>query len=124
MLRAKSVLALACAVSLGALVQGRLAPAPPQRSFEPAPAFAGADLTALPTTGWLTNGGDLFNRRYSPLTEINADDGSCSWLDDGYSRAAADKLKATAFDRAAMGARNLPYERLDQLTFDILLGVR
>ena len=73
MLRAKSVLALACAVSLGALVQGRLASAPPQRSIEPAPAFAGADLTALPTTGWLTNGGDLFNRRYSPLTEINAD---------------------------------------------------
>ena len=73
MLRAKSVLALACVVSLGALVQGQMASAPPRRSIEPAPAFAGADLTALPTTGWLTNGGDLFNRRYSPLTEINRD---------------------------------------------------
>ena len=72
MLRAKSVLALACAVSLGALVQGQLA-SPPQRSIAPAPAFAGPDLTALPTTGWLTNGGDLFNRRYSPLTQINRD---------------------------------------------------
>ncbi len=58
------------------------------------------------------------------LAEINADDGSYSWLGDGYSKAAADKLKAIAFDRAGMGARNLPYERLDQLTFDILMGVR
>ena len=73
MLRAKSVLALACVVSLGALVQGQLASAPPERSIAPAPAFTGADLTPLPTTGWLTNGGDLFNRRYSPLTEINRD---------------------------------------------------
>ena len=58
------------------------------------------------------------------LAEINADDGSTAWLADGYSRAAADKLKATQFDRVALGARGLPYERLDQLTFDILLGVR
>jgi glucose dehydrogenase len=26
-----------------------------------------------PTTGWLTNGGDWFNRRYSPLAQINRD---------------------------------------------------
>ncbi|MDE2820916.1 MAG: xylose isomerase [Chloroflexota bacterium] len=58
------------------------------------------------------------------LAEINADDGSYSWLGDGYSKEAADKLKAIAFDRAGLGARDLPYERLDQLTFDILLGVR
>ncbi len=58
------------------------------------------------------------------LAEINADDGSYSWLGDGYSKEAADKLKAIAFDRVGMGARNLPYERLDQLTFDILMGVR
>lgn len=58
------------------------------------------------------------------LAEINADDGRYNYLSDGYSRSAADQLKATEFDRAGMGARNLPYERLDQLTFDILLGVR
>jgi quinohemoprotein ethanol dehydrogenase len=28
-------------------------------------------LTAHPTTGWPTNGGNLFNQRYSPLTAIN-----------------------------------------------------
>ena len=58
------------------------------------------------------------------LTEINADSGSYAFLADGYSRAAADRLKTTEFDRVGMGARNLPYERLDQLTFDVLMGVR
>ena len=28
-------------------------------------------LSELPTTNWLTNGGDLFNRNFSALTEIN-----------------------------------------------------
>ena len=58
------------------------------------------------------------------LEEINADDGSYDWLGEGYSQAAADRLKSTEFDRAALGARDLPYERLDQLTIDLLLGVR
>ena len=58
------------------------------------------------------------------LAEINADDGATAWLADGYSRESANRLKATEFDRLSLGARSLPYERLDQLTFDILLGVR
>ena len=58
------------------------------------------------------------------LAEVNADDGGYAYLENGYSKAAADRLKATNFDRKGMGARNLPYERLDQLTFDLLLGVR
>ena len=32
-----------------------------------APAFAGNALVAPPTNGWPTNGGDWYNRRYSPL---------------------------------------------------------
>ncbi|MES2607103.1 MAG: PQQ-binding-like beta-propeller repeat protein [Pseudomonadota bacterium] len=32
-----------------------------------------AALTQFPTTSWPTNGGDLYNRRFSPLTEINKD---------------------------------------------------
>jgi alcohol dehydrogenase (cytochrome c) len=35
--------------------------------------FAGAQLTAPPTTSWPTNGGNLFNQRYSPLKAINRD---------------------------------------------------
>jgi alcohol dehydrogenase (cytochrome c) len=33
--------------------------------------FAAAKLTAHPTTSWPTNGGNLHNQRYSPLTAIN-----------------------------------------------------
>lgn len=45
--------------------------APP--AITPAPAFTGAQLSALPTASWLTNGGDLYNRRYSPLRQITRD---------------------------------------------------
>ena len=37
----------------------------------PAPAFASAQLSALPRDGWLTNGGNVYNQRYSPLRQIN-----------------------------------------------------
>jgi alcohol dehydrogenase (cytochrome c) len=55
------------------LVAGVVALAQEQPVPVAAPAFAGRDLAAFPTTGWLTNGGDSFNRRYSPLTQINRD---------------------------------------------------
>jgi len=41
-----------------------------------------------------------------------------------YSRSRADEIKATTLDRNALAGRPLPYERLDQLTVDILFGVR
>jgi quinohemoprotein ethanol dehydrogenase len=34
-------------------------------------AFTADDLTALPQQDWITNGGTLFNQRYSPLDEID-----------------------------------------------------
>ncbi len=43
---------------------------------------------------------------------------------DGYSRGTADALKGFAFDRKALGARGLAYARLDQLTVEVILGVR
>jgi xylose isomerase len=42
----------------------------------------------------------------------------------GYSRATANALKGHVFDRKALGARGLKYERLDQLTVEVILGVR
>lgn len=36
-----------------------------------APAFTAQDLVQLPGTGWPTNGGNLYNQRYSPLDRIN-----------------------------------------------------
>jgi xylose isomerase len=58
------------------------------------------------------------------LTEINADDGSTQDFQGDYSTEKAGTLKAARFDRAALGERGLSYERLDQLTIEILLGVR
>ena len=37
----------------------------------PAPAFTGQELRALPTDSWITNGGNVFNQRFSPLRQIN-----------------------------------------------------
>ena len=58
------------------------------------------------------------------LKEINADDGSMAPYLGEYSASKAEALKHVAFDRRALGARGLPYERLDQLTAELLLGVR
>ena len=60
----------------------------------------------------------------SLLAEINADDGSMSPFQGGYSTDKASSLKDHAFDREALGSRGYGYERLDQLTFDLLMGVR
>jgi xylose isomerase len=58
------------------------------------------------------------------LKEINADDGALSYVNTGYSKDTANRLKAEQFDRVAIGKRGLPYEHLDQLTVEIILGVR
>ncbi|MBC6957722.1 MAG: xylose isomerase [Anaerolineae bacterium] len=58
------------------------------------------------------------------LTEIHADSGDQADVLGRYSREAAAKLKAINYDRAALAKRSLPYERLDQLTVELLLGVR
>jgi xylose isomerase len=42
----------------------------------------------------------------------------------GYSRVKAERVKALALDRVELAGKLLPYERLDQLTVDILFGVR
>lgn len=41
-----------------------------------------------------------------------------------YSCDKATALKAYSFDRIALGNRGMQYERLDQLVFDLLMGVR
>jgi xylose isomerase len=41
-----------------------------------------------------------------------------------YTRAKADQIKLLQLDRNELAARKLPYERLDQLVIDLLLGVR
>ncbi len=58
------------------------------------------------------------------LAEIRHDDGSLAAYSGVYSAAKAAALKDQVFDRRAIGSRGLQYERLDQLTIDLLLGVR
>lgn len=58
------------------------------------------------------------------LAEITAKDETLSYLGAGYSKESAQKLRNTAFNRDELGAKNLPYEQLDQLTIELLLGVR
>ena len=58
------------------------------------------------------------------VEEINADDGAMKQYQGDYSAQTAQALKAMPFDRRALGARGLGYERLDQLTIELLLGRR
>jgi xylose isomerase len=58
------------------------------------------------------------------VAEINADDGSMASFFGKYTPRKAETIKAYQFDPAALAARGLKYERLDQLTIDLLLGTR
>ena len=58
------------------------------------------------------------------LTAINADSGEVDAFKGGYSSDKAAALQSHSFDRGALGKRGQPYERLDQLTIELLLGVR
>ncbi len=58
------------------------------------------------------------------LKEINSDREKISPLLGEYSPERATSLKNKIFNRKAMGTRGLSYERLDQLTVELLLGVR
>lgn len=58
------------------------------------------------------------------LAEINFTDGSLEPCLGLYTPEKASALKARSFDRVTIARRGLQYERLDQLTIDLLLGVR
>src|SRR5262245_61730174 len=71
-MRIKYIVAIAV-VGLGTWVAGDL-PLSAQRSpIVQAPAYTDKELSTYARTSWPSNGGDAFNRRYSPLTEINRD---------------------------------------------------
>jgi xylose isomerase len=58
------------------------------------------------------------------LAEIRSGSPEDAELLGTYSRARADRIKALPLDRIQLANKPLQYERLDQLTVDILLGVR
>jgi xylose isomerase len=60
----------------------------------------------------------------SLLAEIRNGSGSNGERLGRYSSEEAKRIKELGLDRAELASKSLPYERLDQLTVDILLGVR
>ena len=56
--------------------------------------------------------------------EINIRNPKLEEMYANFSPEAVTVLKAMKFDRPKLGARGLPYEKLDQLTIEILMGVR
>jgi xylose isomerase len=58
------------------------------------------------------------------LAQIKADDGAMNQYFGAYSAKKAKALKKQTFDRTAMGQKGQPYEQLDQLVIELLLGVR
>jgi xylose isomerase len=60
----------------------------------------------------------------SILAEVNGGGKDLAKFTGKYSSKKAEGLKAYAFDRVAISKRGFNYERLDQLTFEVLLGLR
>lgn len=58
------------------------------------------------------------------LATIHGDDGSMDSYKGKFSPEKAGKLKSHAFDRVELGSRGKPYEQLDQLVTELLLGIR
>ena len=58
------------------------------------------------------------------LSDIHAEDEEMVQYQGSYTAAKAAALKGQAFDREALGKRGYLYERLDQLTIELLLGAR
>jgi xylose isomerase len=58
------------------------------------------------------------------LKQINVEDVNLSKLSRRYSKASAQKLKDARLDRVELAKAPLPYEKLDQLTMEVLMGVR
>ena len=58
------------------------------------------------------------------LADLATGEGDYSWLKGGYSTQKAQQLLGRSFDRVALGTRGLGYEKLDQLTNEVILGVR
>jgi xylose isomerase len=58
------------------------------------------------------------------LADINANDGSMQAYEGAFNPQKAEQLKSHPFNRQVLAARGLQYEKLDQLTNELLMGVR
>jgi xylose isomerase len=60
----------------------------------------------------------------SLVKQVNAEDANLSKLTRKYSSGNAKKLLSENLDRNQLASVPLPYEKLDQLTMELLMGVR
>ena len=60
----------------------------------------------------------------SILAEINTVDPALSPFFGKYSKNKADSLKEISFNRSEIASKGLKYEKLDQLTINLLLGMK
>jgi xylose isomerase len=58
------------------------------------------------------------------LRENHAYDGAAEFWRGGFSADKVEQVRSYPVDRVGLGKRNMGYERLDQLTLEVLLGVR
>ncbi|HWB54695.1 MAG TPA: hypothetical protein VG722_10900, partial [Tepidisphaeraceae bacterium] len=58
------------------------------------------------------------------LKKINVEDAGLSRLTRKFSASNAKQLLASPLDRVRLAESPLPYEKLDQLTMEVLMGVR
>ncbi|WP_428100067.1 PQQ-binding-like beta-propeller repeat protein [Candidatus Rariloculus sp.] len=60
-------------VALGAILVMAGSPSAGAQGIRKAPAFVADELLSLPARNWITNGGNIYNQRYSTLDQINRD---------------------------------------------------
>ena len=66
---------------------------------------------------------ELLDRQQDLIKEIHGANPNLRGAVAKFSKEQAKKLKEMSFDANALAARKLPYERLDQLVTELLLGV-
>jgi alcohol dehydrogenase (cytochrome c) len=89
------------------------------------PAFGADELLDEPTDGWLTNGGTLYNQRYSPLDEItpdNVEDLKGVWMTDLRGSGTGAKYSAEAQPIVHEGVMYVPTGEDDVFAVDVESG--
>ncbi|NUT56855.1 MAG: PQQ-binding-like beta-propeller repeat protein, partial [Thermoleophilia bacterium] len=90
-----------------------------------APAFSADDLMQEPKEAWLTNGGTLYNQRYSPLDEIdtgNVGDLKGVWMTDLAGSGVAAKYSAEAQPIVHEGVMYVPTGADDVFAVSVATG--
>ena len=101
-----------------------LGPAAAEDEKKKAPKRTGAEMTEAERKAVLKKAEELDKEIQALVKELENVPTDGLPAVSGYSKATAEALKGYTFDREALGARGLGYEKLDQLTIEVILGVR